>query len=317
MRVRGHTTRFASSVAVVACAAAALAAPAGATFPGRNGRIAFERSSGGGAEQLFSIRPDGTGRRRIASRHEDLNTVDAAYSANGRRLVYARGSPDDEIPFRLMIAHADGSHAHHLTPKPTPFQSPAFSPNGKTIVANQGGGFKVVAMRSNGTDIHALGPGAGASPEISPNGDLIVVGCQFNGQNYGPCAMNRDGSDLHQLVFLPPGDLAAYGNFSPNGRKIVFSRSHKLQQGGLDWSICTVRLSDLSVQTIRDFGSSIVGNPVFAPNGKRIAFSRAPSAHPEHDDIYTMRTDGSDLRRLTRSRNSGVENRVDDWQPLR
>ena len=54
--------------------------------------------------------------------------------------------------------------------------------------------------------------------------------------------------------------------------------------------------------------------PAFSPSGRLIVFERYASAS-DTDQIFTMRTDGSQLRQLTFT-GAGVTNCCPDWQPL-
>jgi len=117
-----------------------------------------------------------------------------------------------------------------------------------------------------------------------------------------------DGSDLHP-IFSSDTEEALGPDFAPNGRKVAVELSGQ----GFE-AIATVGLAHSNVNEIRRFDSPI-GAPIFSPNGRRIAFTHAPGGTSGDSDVYTMRADGSHLRRITHTpgpKSSGL----DDWQPL-
>ena len=65
------------------------AAPAHATFPGKNGRLVFQRPIGQQID-LFTVKPNGRALRRLTRTrvYEDR----AEWSADGRRLAFARSN---------------------------------------------------------------------------------------------------------------------------------------------------------------------------------------------------------------------------------
>ena len=73
--------------------------PAQATFPGRNGRIAYSvgpifPQDPPAPSQVFTINPDGSGQRQLTSLREPEQAFFGAYSPNGRRVaVYAELGP--------------------------------------------------------------------------------------------------------------------------------------------------------------------------------------------------------------------------------
>src|SRR5215213_9223402 len=74
---------------LVACAAAVLAVSreAEATFPGKNGKIAYVafRYTNGTVE-IYTINPGGGGKTQIA--HNNKADFDPSYSPDGKRIVY-------------------------------------------------------------------------------------------------------------------------------------------------------------------------------------------------------------------------------------
>jgi Tol biopolymer transport system component len=74
--------------AAVAClvALSAVSGEAGASFPGKNGRIAYV-AFGGNNSGIYTIKPDRSGKTRITNnaREED----DPAYSPSGKRIAFS------------------------------------------------------------------------------------------------------------------------------------------------------------------------------------------------------------------------------------
>ena len=72
----------------VACAVAlsALSEKAEATFPGKNGRIAYANYDGTDYE-IYTINPDGSGKTQLT--HNNTDDIDPAYSPDGKKIVYA------------------------------------------------------------------------------------------------------------------------------------------------------------------------------------------------------------------------------------
>jgi hypothetical protein len=73
----------------VACAVVvlALSEKAEATFPGKNGRIAYAGWNRGKDFEIYTINPDGSGKRQLT--HNNTDDLDPAYSPDGKKIVYA------------------------------------------------------------------------------------------------------------------------------------------------------------------------------------------------------------------------------------
>jgi hypothetical protein len=87
------------------CCQSRRAAPAGAAFPGRNGRIVFMRFDGGLAE-IQSMTATGGGLLNLTNTPliEDRSP---AWSADGKRIAFRRGNSAG--PDQLWVMNADGT----------------------------------------------------------------------------------------------------------------------------------------------------------------------------------------------------------------
>jgi Tol biopolymer transport system component len=117
--------------------------------------------------------------------------------------------------------------------------------------------------------------------------------------------MDADGGNQTQVTHgsvekVNPG-------FSSSGRRIVYASA---PYDGRP-SIFKIRPDGMK-------GRRIVGpdatSPVFSPGGRRIAFDGTPNG-ARRAGIWTVRRDGSHLRRLTGPRRAGVVDHVLDWSP--
>jgi Tol biopolymer transport system component len=111
--------------------------------------------------------------------------------------------------------------------------------------------------------------------------------------------MRADGR--HQHLITRPG---ATPHFSPGGGQIVLALRH---------SIATVGIDGAGLRRLV-FGR-VVGSPKFSPDGRRIAFSWIPKHTNARESIWTMRRDGSHLRRLTRPPEEYGSDEAPDWRP--
>ena len=86
-------------------AALTVVTPAGASFPGENGRIVFQSNRAGGAEELYTMNADATDIRRLTWNA----VVDrlARFSPDGSRIVFTRAVAGNDHD--IWIMNADGS----------------------------------------------------------------------------------------------------------------------------------------------------------------------------------------------------------------
>jgi TolB protein len=287
---------------LLACAAAvaALAATtltARATAPGSDGRIAYI-SDQSGSQNVYSIRPDGTGTTQLTSfTAETGQASEPSWSPDGRSLVFTLAT-DGFSTFRIWIMNADGSNAHQLTADAgrNDFQA-SFSPDGSRVlfrgcpagrelcnvytVKLDGHGLTTLT-HNNGT---TTGEVFDVKPEYSPDGNTISFS-SFNrgGVQNGIYLMGPRGQNVRLIT--PTALEAVDADWAPDGSKLVF------------WGPCCVSAA-ATLWTIRPDGTGLTqltdgtdGNdirPSYAPAGDRIAFERFSQSS---SGVYTLPAGG-------------------------
>src|SRR5213592_3512230 len=98
----------------VAALAALGAAPASATFPGPNGRIAFSDYVSG---QIYAVNPDGSALRQLTHTRPSRGADFPSWSPNGEKVLFSRfrnDLPDGNDNSRIWIMNADGTNKRRL-----------------------------------------------------------------------------------------------------------------------------------------------------------------------------------------------------------
>jgi TolB protein len=303
----------ASMLAVLALLA--LAAPARASFPGRNGRIAvvsWSNSTGelGGTEQSFvaiaALRPFARGGGavlRSCSRSTEhpprgdcaFDLRSPAYSPDGRRIAFDAGE-------RLAIMGADGSGLR-LLPGQTPDDGePAFSPDGRRLVFSGGPRGAGAAARRlyvapvAGGAARAL-TGTGASEPAWSVRNRIAFASGGNVRT-----IRSDGGGLRRLTRAG----GSSPDWSPDGRRLAFVRGR------------TIRIRDLRTGAVRWMkptgDASRPSNVCWSPDGRYLAFETFEG------NIWTVGSRGRRLRNRIEGQYSSSGNHGSGdpaWQPLR
>jgi len=281
--------RFAIAVGVVAAGVIALGpSTAVATFPGKNGPIAFTtlhdlggqcpagyyRLQAAAEEGIFTMNPDGSAASQVSSQHRPLVCysysddvypdpdfsfdTDPSYSASGKRFVFTSATYADDcnncdygdmvLYPSVAVMGVDGSNRQGLRGG----EDPSFSPSGKKIVFASGYGNRVAVMSSRGRHVR------------------ILTGHGDNG--YG------------EYGFAPA--------FFPTGARVVYVSEKKLR-GRWRLSIATIRLDRSHRRRLLTVPRSTgpLTSPDVSPEGKRIVFGR-------NTGIYVMRSDGTHKHRL-------------------
>lgn len=176
--------------------------PAGTSFPGRNGRIAFARDEGSGGPAVDVMNADGGAPKRLAKSGADAPAP--VWSPDGSKLAYVRAHGSGEI----YVVAASGKHAKRLTNNRVSDSAPAWSPDGSKIafVRSQDGNTDIFVMDANGknqVDVTNSPDADEDAPAWSPDGSLIAFSQQSHGEGIQPLevfVMNADGSAPQPLT---------------------------------------------------------------------------------------------------------------------
>ena len=220
------------AVAMAGGSSLALASAAAASFPGRDGNIAFA-SNRSGLFDLYAMTPSGRLVKQL-TRTRAVHELQPAWSADGRRIAFTRRSFADENhpgPFEIWVMNANGSHPHRLARG----TEPAWSPDGRRIAFT--GSYTprvshpdIWVMRSDGSHLRRLTFNRLAtdrSPDWSPDGRQIafVTNRGFHGTR-AIYVMHPDG---HQKLRLTPTGVRTDSRVGPrtDGRSRSCAGPHK------------------------------------------------------------------------------------------
>ena len=315
----GRCTRAARLWGLGACAAVFLiaaiaAAPAGAAFPGKNGRIAFHAGDVGecflevGNEALLSMNPDGSGVQALGG------GCDPGWSSDGARLVFESAETFGEGDPQIVTSAADGSNRVRVA-----FAgfNPAWSPDGHRIAYACLG---ICVVNADGTgDRVLLSEGCNGHPAWSPDGTrLAFVRVGFGGGNCnGPKGVLTISPEGGQEHLVEPGDFTSGPNWSPDGRRLVYSESERISPQATTFpDLFSIDRDGAGRTRLTATPEVSESQAAWSPDGTQIVFVRAPLVSTPHGfdtvaDINVMRADGTDIRRLTTD--GGL---APDWQPI-
>jgi dipeptidyl aminopeptidase/acylaminoacyl peptidase len=279
--------------------AGAATGPARATFPGRNGLIAFSSLRDGNYE-IYSMQPDATDQTRL-TRNPGAD-IDPAWSPKGDRLAFT--SDRDGNP-EIYVAATDGSGVVQLTTSDGANIDPTWSPDGSRIAfsSSRDGNYELYVMNADGSGQTRITTALGndQNPSWSPDGSVIAFASERTGAS-AIYTTTPDGTTQRRLTSGP--GAAVSPSWSPDGKRIAFASN---RDGNYEIYAMDADGSNLTRLT-RNLAADI--DPAWSPDGKQIAFT---SARDVNYEIYAMNADGSSQGRLTTNE---VEDTTADWQTI-
>jgi Tol biopolymer transport system component len=318
----------AAVLAVVATLLLAATASSTAGQPPR-GRIFFQRVvTNPIGYQIFAVNADGTGLRQLTRGPARFDATEPVVSPDGRVVVFQRGPHFGNSEIYRM--RPDGSGVEQLTrcARCNWSGDASFSPDGRSIVFarwDPAGRVAIWRMRSDGSQQRLLVVARGARPKDQPNDYPALVAPK--GPFVDQPALSPDGRMLayrgttgrgQTAIFVstadglrarpitPPTVHASRPQWSPDGKLILFYTTDKddLKQG-VSANLAVIRPDGSGLRTLtHDSGGSVQNyDASWSPDGKWITFARENGANEppgQHSsaDIYVMRADGTDVRRL-------------------
>lgn len=194
---------------------------------------------------------------------------------------------------RIYTVRPNGERKQRIAGKES--ASPVFSADGRRIVFERfrHGSSDLYRMRADGSHkvrlTHSAADENGAS--FSPSGRKIVFARRRGRGNYNLWTMRAGGGHQRRLTHTP-GASEGGPKYSPNGRRIAFVTN---------FDLAIMRADGSHVHRIWTTPNVYETGPDFSPDGSRIVFERS-SVRQIHEEIFSVRANGSHLRRLTRSK---------------
>ncbi|MBI3974977.1 MAG: PD40 domain-containing protein [Armatimonadetes bacterium] len=238
---------------------------------------------------------DGSDQRNLTNNPAD--DFDPSFAPDGSRIAFVS---DRNGGNQLFVMDSDGGNVKQLTLPLEGGIDPRWSNDGAKIAYTRGVDLAVIDATGGDPTVILEARPAGDEPcrtgafpgGWSPDDSRITYYSAGASSQVGQvCTIGADGSQIEVVVGDPPA-LHVEPVWSPDGRYIAY---RSVRNG-----IHDVWVRDLESEADFNLTNSadIDLEPAWSPDGEWLALAVLVAGEPQ-SDIYIMRRDGSDLRRLT------------------
>jgi Tol biopolymer transport system component len=241
---------------------------------------------GGGCDQAYVMRADGSGARRISNGEGQVTC--GYFLPDGARLLFSS-------------THAS---AQACPPRPDLSQGYVWALHD----------YQLYTVRPDGSDLRPLAPAPGSyNAEATVSRDGWIVFTSTRDGDLELYKMREDGSGLTRLTHTPGYDGGAF--FSADGKRIVFRASRPAGDAAQDYErllaqklvrpgqleLFVMEADGTGQRQVTHLGAASFA-PFFHPDGRRILFSsNTGDPRGRNFDLYMVNDDGSGLERITTS----------------
>lgn len=232
-----------------------------------NGKLVYQAS--GSQQGTFFLRT-AAGKEPATVRASSSPVEHPAVSPLGRRIAFSSGG-------QLWIVGEDGTMLRQLTSDPLPSGSPAWSPDGTTLIFARGavGARDLYALGADGNDLRrlTLSMADESSPAWSSTGRIAFVrrtpavpGSKKRRRpaNDDVFVMRADGSGLRQITREKAHERDPA--WSPDGKRIAFTR---VVEGRAEVFVANAN----GTKARRLTRNARATSPVWSPDGRYLAYS--------------------------------------------
>jgi len=254
------------------------------------------------ADQICIMNADGSGFQQLTSEN-NLRHFYPSLSPDGRFVLYSAFR--EQNVYEIYRLDLNDKSVDRLTNRMGNLTAPEFSPDGQRLTFARGnpntGQFQIMVANQDGSKAENIPGLTGWDPTWSPDGKQILFASDRDGGVQLFTVTVKTGG-LKRITSLPA--IRGRSDWSADGQYIV-------TYSGPAWNreLYIMNSDGSGVRQLTPSGGNSQG-PSFSPDGKWVAFT----AYFDHygDDhgceIYIIRIDGTDLRRLT-------DNDYCDYQP--
>lgn len=252
--------------------------------------------------QICIMNADGTGFRRLTT-EDSIQHFYPSLAPDGQSVLYSAFYETNN--YEIYELDFNGGNVKRLTNTLGVETGPEVSPNGERITfafsSPNTDQYRIMLMDRDGENMGNIPQIFGWDPTWSPNGKQILFASDRSGsvQLY---TVNVNGKNLKGVTNLP--SIRGRSDWSPDGQYIA-------TYSGEAWhrELYIMNADGTNAHQLTPTGGNSQG-PSFSPDGKWVAFTAYFDNYGDENgcEIYIIRIDGTDLRRLT-------NNNYCDYQP--
>jgi Tol biopolymer transport system component len=258
---------------------------------------------------LYLVNADGTLGQNLTHTPEGRGSWVPSFSSDCLKIAFA-SDRDDGGGAAIYMMYADGSNIRRLT-KPGEGDwdyQPIFSPDGNRVlyIATVNDKRTIWVMDADGANQRPLtdmpGQGEYLGHPWSPDGSKFL----FHGDR-DLFLTDPDGSNVRRLTEARDTTEYNYVSLGPSwsrdGTKILFGSN---RDG--NWEVWAMKADGSNQLQLTHTSGGISNEPVaWSPDGTQVVFNR------NYEDVYVMDADGSNVRRLTTTSDTGGRSRAIRW----